>query len=108
MVKYREILEIDNNYKYQFLCILPPDVKKMPLGKLSKSQIAKGFEVLEEMEDVIKKKKKGSLTELTSRFYTLIPHDFGRQRPPVIQDEEMIRKKMDMLLVCRGGRGRKQ
>ena len=70
----------------------------MPLGKLSKSQIAKGFEVLEEMEDVIKKKK-GSLTELTSRFYTLIPHNFGRKRPPVIQDEDMLQKKMDMLLV---------
>lgn len=37
--------------------------------------------------------------ELTSRFYTLIPHDFGRQRPPTISTMEAVRKKMDMLLV---------
>ena len=72
----------------------------MPLGKLSKSQIAKGFEVLEEIEDALKKNKsKSNLQELTSRFYTLIPHDFGRNRPPVIADDETVRKKMDMLMV---------
>jgi poly [ADP-ribose] polymerase len=83
----------------QLLLILSSDVKKMPLGKLSKSQIAKGFEVLEEIEEVVNKKKKGSLAELTSRFYTLVPHAFGRQRPPIIADQETVRKKMDMLLV---------
>ena len=29
------------------------DVKKMPLGKLSKTQIAKGFEALEEIQAVV-------------------------------------------------------
>ena len=45
------------------------------------------------------KKAAKNLTELTSRFYTLIPHDFGRQRPPVINTLEIVREKMDMLLV---------
>ena len=72
----------------------------MPLGKLSKTQIAKGFEALQEIEDAIKKKKDSQLLyELSSRFYTLIPHDFGRQRPPAISSAEDVRKKMDMLLV---------
>ncbi len=75
------------------------DVKKMPLGKLSKAQIAKGFECLEEIEEAMKKKSPKTLQDLTSRFYTLIPHDFGRQRPPIIGDEETVRKKKDMLLV---------
>ncbi|KAL4226502.1 Poly [ADP-ribose] polymerase 3 [Mactra antiquata] len=75
------------------------DVKKMPLGKLSKGQIAKGFEVLDEIEKIIDKKAKGNLTELTSRFYTVIPHDFGRTIPPVIRTIEDLRAKMDMLLV---------
>ena len=30
--------------------ISPTDVKKMPLGKLSKGQIAKGFDVLDDIE----------------------------------------------------------
>lgn len=75
------------------------DVKKMPLGKLSKGQIAKGFEVLDEIEKVLDKNSKAGLNELSSQFYTVIPHDFGRRIPPVINTLEMLREKMDMLLV---------
>ncbi|CAF0974544.1 unnamed protein product [Adineta ricciae] len=75
------------------------DVKKMPLGKLSKSQIAKGFEVLEELEAVMENKKKGSYDELSSRFYTAIPHDFGRAKPRPINTREALQQKYDMLAV---------
>nr|XP_054752032.1 protein mono-ADP-ribosyltransferase PARP3-like [Lytechinus pictus] len=76
------------------------DVKKMPLGKLSKAQIAKGFEALEELEDAIQKKaNKGKLSELSSKFYTIIPHSFGRNIPPLIDDAEKIQAKKDMLIV---------
>ena len=79
------------------------DVKKMPLGKLSKSQIAKGFEVLEEIEAALKAKKGSTvINELSSKFYTVIPGDFGRQRPPPIADEETLQKKYDMLMVSPG------
>ncbi|XP_069115316.1 protein mono-ADP-ribosyltransferase PARP3-like [Argopecten irradians] len=76
------------------------DVKKMPLGKLSKGQIAKGFECLDEIEDAIKTNKPANtLNSLSSKFYTVIPHNFGRKIPPAIRDLETIRQKMDMLLV---------
>lgn len=75
------------------------DVKKMPLGKLSKAQIAKGFDVLVDLENAIKTKKNQQLDKLTSQFYTLIPHDFGRKRPPLLNTEETVRQKKDMLLV---------
>ena len=77
------------------------DVKKMPLGKLSKTQIARGFEVLEEIEEELKKAKPSNpkLQELSSKFYTVIPHDFGRTRPPTISDSETLQKKYDMLTV---------
>ncbi|XP_014344157.1 protein mono-ADP-ribosyltransferase PARP3 [Latimeria chalumnae] len=76
------------------------DVKKMPLGKLSKQQIAKGFEALEEIEASLQKKgSKKQLEELCSKFYTIIPHNFGRMRPPVISTTEVIQAKKDMLLV---------
>ena len=73
----------------------------MPLGKLSKTQIAKGFEVLEDIEAIIKSSKpsKPKLMELSSKFYTTIPHDFGRQKPPSIDDAESLQKKYDMLTV---------
>jgi poly [ADP-ribose] polymerase len=76
----------------------------MPLGKLSKTQIAKGFEVLEEIEAELKKAKPSNkiLTDLSSKFYTVIPQDFGRQRPPTISETETLQKKYDMLIVRPG------
>ncbi len=53
------------------------DAKKMPLGKLSKDTIKKGYEVLKRISDVLDGKKKGDLFELSSQFFTVIPHDFG-------------------------------
>ncbi|XP_030633010.1 protein mono-ADP-ribosyltransferase PARP3 [Chanos chanos] len=76
------------------------DIKKMPLGKLSKQQIAKGFEVLEEIEQAMKVKfSRTRLEELSSKFFTTIPHNFGRNRPPVIDTPAVIEAKKEMLLV---------
>ncbi|XP_041837139.1 protein mono-ADP-ribosyltransferase PARP3 [Melanotaenia boesemani] len=76
------------------------DVKKMPLGKLSKVQIAKGFEVLEEIEAAMSQRSgRGRLEELSSKFFTTIPHNFGRNRPPTIDDNEIVEKKKEMLMV---------
>ncbi|XP_009874297.1 PREDICTED: poly [ADP-ribose] polymerase 3 [Apaloderma vittatum] len=77
------------------------DVKKMPLGNLSKQQIARGFEALEELEAALQEQppKAACLEDLSSRFYTIIPHNFGRARPPPINTPELLRAKKDMLLV---------
>lgn len=86
-----------------FISFIFADVKKMPLGKLSKSQIVKGFEVLDDIKRTLDVKTINStvqknLEQLSSKFYTVIPHDFGRQRPPVINSQELLRTKLDMLL----------
>ncbi|XP_025741100.1 protein mono-ADP-ribosyltransferase PARP3 isoform X1 [Callorhinus ursinus] len=77
------------------------DVKKMPLGKLSKQQIARGFEALEALEVALRAPTDGgpSLEALSSHFYTVIPHNFGRNRPPPINSPELLQAKKDMLLV---------
>ncbi|NXL95839.1 PARP3 polymerase, partial [Alectura lathami] len=77
------------------------DVKKMPLGKLSKQQIARGFEALEELEAALGEQppRVPRLEELSSRFYTIVPHNFGRARPPPIDTPDLLRAKKDMLLV---------
>ena len=55
---------------------------------------------LEAIEDALDKSQpRAILAELTSKFYTIIPHSFGRQVPPVIADKETLQKKFDMLLV---------
>ncbi|XP_075039916.1 protein mono-ADP-ribosyltransferase PARP3-like [Mixophyes fleayi] len=76
------------------------DIKKMPLGKLSKAQIAKGFDALEALQAAMDRKaNKKELSDLSSTFYTIIPHNFGRQTPPVIESLEVLQAKKDMLLV---------
>uniref|UniRef100_A0A8D1P8J5 Poly [ADP-ribose] polymerase n=1 Tax=Sus scrofa TaxID=9823 RepID=A0A8D1P8J5_PIG len=83
------------------MALMNLDVKKMPLGKLSKQQIARGFEALEALEVALKAPAHSglSLEELSSHFYTVIPHNFGRNRPPPINSPELLQAKKDMLLV---------
>ncbi|XP_059151095.1 protein mono-ADP-ribosyltransferase PARP3-like [Physella acuta] len=76
------------------------DTKKMPLGKLSKAQIAKGFEALEAIEEAVNNKASlNKIKDLSSTFYTIIPHSVGRTVPPPLDTLEMIQKKYDMLAV---------
>ena len=54
------------------------DAKKLPLGKLSKETIKKGYEILKKIADQLDKThSEGALLDLCSEFYTTIPHDFG-------------------------------
>ncbi|MCO5553107.1 hypothetical protein L7F22_006628 [Adiantum nelumboides] len=56
------------------------DANKMPLGKLSKATILKGYEALKRIAAVLEGSAAGMLERLSSEFYTVIPHDFGFQR----------------------------
>lgn len=38
-----------------------------------------------------------SLVDLSSEFYTHIPHDFGMSRPPVINSVQMLKTKLQMV-----------
>jgi poly [ADP-ribose] polymerase len=55
------------------------DINKMPLGKLGKDTINEAYKVLKDISEVISGKKKGDLKDLSSKFYTKIPHNIGRQ-----------------------------
>eukprot|EP00048_Salpingoeca_helianthica_P015051 m.224790 g.224790 ORF g.224790 m.224790 type:complete len:654 (+) comp16545_c0_seq1:57-2018(+) len=92
-------LLFDHDMFKEAMSNLQIDVEKMPLGKISKSQIAKGYEVLEEMKEIVSSGKSAGLADLSSRFYTIIPHNFGRSIPPVIRTLEDVQRKMEMLEV---------
>jgi poly [ADP-ribose] polymerase len=56
------------------------DANKMPLGKLAKSSILKGYEILKEIMNEIKgSNKEGVVRQLSGSFYSEIPHNFGFQ-----------------------------
>jgi hypothetical protein len=48
------------------------DANKLPLGKLSKEHIKKGYQALQDLADVIKAGQKHRCVELSNTFYTLI------------------------------------
>lgn len=74
------------------------DADKMPLGKLSKEHLTKGYEVLKNLETaILSGATDDMLADLSSRFYTLIPHSFGRNKPPTINNIEMLKVKLEMI-----------
>src|SRR5690349_23090338 len=77
------------------------DAKKMPLGKLAKATILGGYEVLKKIAEIIDKPRTAAITyqlqELSSDFYTVIPHSFGMKVPPVINTAPMVKTKLEML-----------
>ena len=75
------------------------DVKKMPLGQITKAQVQKGYNVLESLEEAIKKKNSRKINDVSSQFYTVIPHAFGRRVPPPINTADLLQKKFEMLNV---------
>jgi predicted DNA-binding WGR domain protein len=70
-----------------------------PMGKLTEAQIGKGQKVLEKLGAEVQKAKAEvkTLEVLSSEFYSLIPHNFGRTRPPAIKTDDMVQKEVELL-----------
>ncbi|KAH8731672.1 poly polymerase catalytic domain-containing protein [Phaeosphaeriaceae sp. PMI808] len=76
------------------------DANKLPLGKLSKGTIARGFQALKDLAVMIDTPNTGSpadIERLSNLFYSVIPHAFGRNRPPVIHNKDLLKKEIDLL-----------
>ena len=75
------------------------DLTKMPLGKLSKKQIRTAYGILTEVQEMLKNDT-GNHTKVldaSNRFFTLIPHDFGMNTPPILDNPDIVKSKIDML-----------
>ncbi|KAL5340119.1 poly polymerase catalytic domain-containing protein [Aspergillus crustosus] len=83
------------------------DAKKLPLGKLSKRTLTMGYETLKELAELaathsLAASRYGvplqtAMEQLSNRYFTTIPHVFGRNRPPVLNDEAYIKKEVELL-----------
>lgn len=86
------------------------DSNKLPLGKLSKEVISRGYQTLKDIGEVIELKpgyqqkfaEYGStqgeiLNRLSNRYYTVIPHSFGRNVPPVINTGPKLKKEIELI-----------
>ncbi|XDC80304.1 hypothetical protein R6Z07F_011477 [Ovis aries] len=74
------------------------DLQKMPLGKLSKRQIQAAYSILSEVQQALSQGSSDShILDLSNRFYTLIPHDFGMKKPPLLNNANSVQAKVEML-----------
>jgi len=75
------------------------DMTKMPMGKISKKQIEKAYGILTEVQNMIKNGDgtDSKFLDASNRFFTLIPHDFGLKTPPILNEPDYIKSKIEML-----------
>lgn len=83
------------------------NANKLPLGKLSKATLKTGFEHLHELASLIKHpslaqnkyntSQKEAIEDFSNKYYSTIPHEFGRNRPPAIDNNELLRSEIAML-----------
>lgn len=77
------------------------DAKKMPLGKISKGMLKEGYSILKSIGEELEKPNKNTkaIEELSSQFYTVIPHNFGFQNMSnfIIRTPEQLKDKLLMV-----------
>ncbi|KAJ6015297.1 poly polymerase catalytic domain-containing protein [Penicillium herquei] len=78
------------------------DSQKLPLGKLSDRTLKAGFALLKEItqlqaEPIHDAKWQADIESVSNQYFTTIPHDFGRKRPPILISDQLIKKEIELL-----------
>jgi len=82
------------------------DANKLPLGKLSKATITRGFQALKDLSALLDDQSLAAdydlpyaqaVEHLSNSFYSVIPHAFGRNRPPIISDTGSLKREVELL-----------
>lgn len=81
-IKVQDLLNLiyNRNFISQQIIDIGYDENKLPLGKLGKPTILKGFSILKKIEQVLKGTLDEDLNDLSSQYYSYIPHCFGFQK----------------------------
>ncbi|KAI1329803.1 PARP-domain-containing protein [Xylariaceae sp. FL0255] len=105
----QELMRIIFNQDYMLAAMsdLNYDAKKLPLGKLSTNTLSRGYQALKDLSELLQdsveaERKHGQelpevMENLSNLYYTLIPHAFGRNRPPIINTEHLLKKEIELL-----------
>lgn len=83
------------------------DAHKMPLGKLSKRTLTQGYQILKDIAALLgdhslaqsqyRQTLGAALEDLSNQYFSTIPHAFGRNRPPVIRDDRLMKKEIELI-----------
>ncbi|OAL30647.1 hypothetical protein AYO20_08609 [Fonsecaea nubica] len=82
------------------------DANKMPLGKLSKKTLLKGYEVLKELALLVADPSVATgmgeeafqaVLDRSNRYFSLVPHVVGRRQLPVLKNMDSIKREIQLL-----------
>jgi poly [ADP-ribose] polymerase len=99
-------LIFNTSYFEATMAALNYDSAKLPLGKLSKATITRGYEALKQLSDLLDDptlaanydlSAPAATEHLSNLYYSTIPHAFGRNRPPIIQTNEQLKREIELL-----------
>lgn len=104
----RALLELIFNQQYVAATMnsLNYDANKLPLGKLSKTTITRGFQALKNLSALLDNASlavdydmsaQAATEHLSNLYYSLIPHSFGRDRPPIIYSVDQLKREIELL-----------
>ncbi|PXF47762.1 Poly [ADP-ribose] polymerase 3 [Gracilariopsis chorda] len=77
------------------------DIRLLPLIRLTAAHVQQGVAVLEQIQSALAQGTHvpGTLEQLSSKFYSIIPHGVENGRPPVILSGELLQRCYDMCIV---------
>ncbi|KAH7321965.1 poly-ribose polymerase-like protein [Rhexocercosporidium sp. MPI-PUGE-AT-0058] len=105
----QDLMELIFNQQYfaATMVDLNYDTDKMPLGKLAKSTIVKGYQALKDLSDLMNNQSlaqsehgtnyQAAVEMLSNSYYSTIPHAFGMNRPPLINNQDMLNREVELL-----------
>ncbi|KAG4428497.1 hypothetical protein IFR05_016017, partial [Cadophora sp. M221] len=108
-IAVQDLMELIFNQQYfaATMVDLNYDTDKMPLGKLAKSTIVKGYQALKDLSDLMNDHSlaqsehgtgyQSAVEMLSNSYYSAIPHAFGMHRPPLISNQDMLNREVELL-----------
>ncbi|KAI0889458.1 PARP-domain-containing protein [Annulohypoxylon maeteangense] len=105
----QELMKLIFNQQYfaATMSELNYNANSLPLGKLSMSTITRGYEALTDLSALLHDHSlatteyqtsfDSAVEELSNLYFSLIPHVFGRNKPPVIKDPVLLKKEIELL-----------
>ena len=100
-------LIFNSSFMQQQMLAMSYDSAKLPLGKLSKTTINQGFLALKAIGEILNDNTLARtqygvavnqvFIDLTNRYYSVIPHAFGRNVPPVISSPQMLKREVELI-----------
>ncbi|KAF2212952.1 hypothetical protein CERZMDRAFT_40236 [Cercospora zeae-maydis SCOH1-5] len=100
-------LIFNEHYIQETMADMNYDSQKLPLGKLSKVTITRGYQALKDLSALFNDHTLAqsehnlsydqAVETLSNQYHSFIPHAFGRNRPPIIRDHHGLKKEVELL-----------